>query len=245
MQAVAPGYDGKAWEASNALIETVVAPWRSYVDRQTVEDLRQEARLGAWRAVQTYDPRRGVTLGTYVYSCIKYAVLDAVQAYRHDHEGLLSLEEADADECPVAPADPLDDIHLDEWSPETFLDSLSREELCAAYRALEEQDQQIIAWALGAGQTDRQIAERLRRNEEWTKKRRQRAIQTMREHLRTKGERPSSGEEPGRTARKRKMSAPSVPPEESGSYNMSIGPEPGGATTAGAAEELEAGSYAQ
>jgi hypothetical protein len=80
-------------EALAWVIECVVRPWSALVDSHWLDDLRQEARLGVWRAMTTYCPGRGSSLSTYAYHCARRRVADAMRAYRRNHEGALPLKD--------------------------------------------------------------------------------------------------------------------------------------------------------
>lgn len=170
--------EGKLWELG-WVVERVVRRWWDGVDSHSLEDLRQEARLGVWKAILTYDPGKGVKLSTYAYRCATYRVLDAIRACRRDCELVEALEAA------VAEAGTLDVEGADgeenggEWTLDRFLACLGRDNLRAAYQHLDLRKQAIIAWSFGGRETNAQIADRLQQGTEAAKKTRQRAVRQM------------------------------------------------------------------
>lgn len=61
--------------------------WTGRSRRLEHDDLCQVARLGALEAVRTYDPRRGTTLYTHAYRCIRYALLQ----YARENAGVVRV----------------------------------------------------------------------------------------------------------------------------------------------------------
>lgn len=164
-------------EALSPLVETITVRWRSWVDEDFYQDLRQVARLAAWRAILTYDATRGTAQSTYLFSCVQHAVLDALKAYRRDRERVISLTEAlPLLEGMSTGTDPADVGEPARWTGHALLQDLTDEPLRSAILQLDACSQEIIAWSYGAKESDAQIARRLRMKPDAIKKRRQRAL---------------------------------------------------------------------
>jgi RNA polymerase sigma factor (sigma-70 family) len=52
---------------------------RQFPGKADYADLLQEGRIGLWRAILYFDPKRGVTFGTYASAAIRYQVWAAVR----------------------------------------------------------------------------------------------------------------------------------------------------------------------
>jgi RNA polymerase sigma factor (sigma-70 family) len=72
------------------------------------EDAVHEGRIGLWRAIQGYDPRRGAKLSTYAVVAIKRAVWNAVASHQKSSPHFADLAEADLSEV-LDPSEPLDE----------------------------------------------------------------------------------------------------------------------------------------
>lgn len=165
------------------LIETIVHRWRRGCDDDFAADLRQVATLACHRALKSFDPKRGISLESYIYCCSWRAARDAVLAYRRAHEKVLPLDEA-AFEAIAACADPETKLSgFGEWSFDGFLDAIGDERLHAACRQLDPQDQQIVVCHYAALETDAEIAVHLHLRPATVKKRRQRAIKEIRDWM--------------------------------------------------------------
>jgi len=165
------------------LTESILLRWRQWVDDDFYGDLRQVARLACWRALRTYDSQRGVMLTTYIYRCVSRDVRDAVRTYLRDHNNLLSLEEVNPDVGAAESEFGREMPEAEDWSSKIFLEHLSDEYICAAFQQLNQRDQDILAWFYGGQWSDADIATRLNMTTASVKKRRQRAVQQMRERL--------------------------------------------------------------
>lgn len=70
------------------------------------EDAVHEGRLGLWRALQGYDPRRGTRFSTYAVVAIKHAVWEAVDSHQVSGSRFAALSVADL--SVADPSEPLD-----------------------------------------------------------------------------------------------------------------------------------------
>jgi RNA polymerase sigma factor (sigma-70 family) len=165
------------------LMESILLRWRRWVDGDFCEDLRQVARLACCRGLKTYDPQRGVLLTTHIYRCVFRDVRDAVRTYLRDHNNLLSLEEVNPDVSAAESESGQEMLGAEDWSGKIFLERLSDERICAAFQQLNQRDQDILALFYGGQWSDADIAARLKMTTVCVKKRRQRAVQQMRERL--------------------------------------------------------------
>jgi RNA polymerase sigma factor (sigma-70 family) len=179
----APSAFDEELEGLTPLIEQTIRRYRLFVDEDYLEDLRQVARVAAYEAVATYDPARRATLLTYAFPRIRGAILHALRAYRRDHTGMTSLDEPLEETDLIGIALPSDGQGRETWTAEGFRDVIEREELAITFRQLSITDQEILACHYGAQETDAEIAARFHMNVSAARKRRQRAVQWLAEHV--------------------------------------------------------------
>lgn len=167
------------------LIEKIVSRWRQGRDYHFSEDLRQTALIACWRALQTYDASRNKSLFNYTYCCASRAARDAVRSYRRCHQNVVSFEETLEEAEPDANClfFKLEFTETDEAFDPTLEVLIEDEDLYWACEQLHPQDKMILTWFYGWEQTDAQIAARLEMQPAAVKKRRQRAVQHLREWL--------------------------------------------------------------
>ena len=164
------------------LVERITSRWRQGRDEHFADDLRQMARIACWRALETYDPHQNKSLFNYAYCCAFRAARDAARAYRRCHDNIVPLEEA-------IPNGNLPSNHefategVTNWEPDVFLNRLEHEDLHCAIERLDPHDKSILGWFYGGQETDAQIAVRLGSQPGTVKKRRQRAVQHLRQWL--------------------------------------------------------------
>lgn len=165
------------------LIEIITSRWRQGRDEDFAEDLRQIARIACWRALETYDPRRNKSLFNYAYCCAFRAARDIARAYRRCHNNIVPLEEAVPKGNSLSSDHERETDSLPDWAPELLIDRLEDEDLYCACERLHSHDKMILGWFYGGQETDEQIAARLGMRLMTVKKRRQRAVQHIRQWL--------------------------------------------------------------
>jgi RNA polymerase sigma factor (sigma-70 family) len=91
----------------NALMARHDGLVQAVVRRQVLGDLPfaealQAGRIGLWRAIQGYDPKRGTAFSTYAWPCIMRQVWRAVKVHTRFHSPLVTSDEL----SPLAGSDP-------------------------------------------------------------------------------------------------------------------------------------------
>jgi RNA polymerase sigma factor (sigma-70 family) len=91
----------------NALMTRHDGLVQAVVRRQVLGDLPfaealQAGRIGLWRAIQGYDPKRGTAFSTYAWPCIMRQVWRAVKVHTRFHSPLVTSDEL----SPLAGSDP-------------------------------------------------------------------------------------------------------------------------------------------
>jgi DNA-directed RNA polymerase specialized sigma24 family protein len=110
-------------------------------------------------------------------------VRHAVRAYRRSHENLLTLEEPIPNGRALPSEYEQQVENVEHWSPEIFLDCLGHEDLYLVCQRLQSRDKKILACFYGGQERDEQIAARLGMQPSTVKKRRQRAVQYLRQYM--------------------------------------------------------------
>ena len=165
------------------LIERITSRWRQGQDEAFADDLRQTARIACWRAVETYDPHRNKSLFNYCYCCAFRAARDATYAYRRCHENIVPLEEALHNGYSFTSFHEPATESVPNREPDILLDRIEDDDLHCACERLHPDDKLILGWCYCGQETDGQIAARLGMQPAAVKKRRQRAVQHLRQWL--------------------------------------------------------------
>lgn len=118
----------------------------SFSYREDDQDLRQEAMIAFHKAVQSYLPGKEVTFGLYAKICIRRHLI-SYQDRSHAEKSIVSLEDIKTDFA---------DVHRD--LSEKMVEDESYLELCRRIQSLLSPYEKRIWWLSVSGQTAREIA---------------------------------------------------------------------------------------
>ena len=68
------------WEENKGLLIDLTNKFNMDTSKFSRDDLMQEANLAATRALEGYDPSRGVKVSTYLYTSVKRSIRDFVRS---------------------------------------------------------------------------------------------------------------------------------------------------------------------
>lgn len=143
-----------------------------------LEDLASHGKLGLIRAIDRYDPQKGMSLSSYLWASIRWAIMNAPldaglvkRNHKLEKNQLVIEPNVEFDEQQITP-----DIEQSEYSSDLLA-------VKAAFQHLSPVLQQVMQGRL-AGKSLEEVGSEIGRSKEWTRKLEEKAIIKLRGMLR-------------------------------------------------------------